>query len=81
MRAVRGGARVAFGVTRGTVGRVQPVTRRQWVGAALLLVPALAVMLVLALVLFLALIVVALLLALALPAIALLNRRPSKASS
>ena len=77
-RAIRGGVRVAFNVTRGTVGRVRPANRPQRVGAALLLAPAVAVMLVLAVVVFVALIVVAVLLAVALAVIALFMRRPAR---
>jgi multisubunit Na+/H+ antiporter MnhG subunit len=69
---------VAFSVTRGTVGRVHPATPLQWVGAVLLVAPALAVMLALAVVVFVALIIVALSLALALPVIALIFRRSSR---
>jgi len=76
-RAVRGGVRVTFNATRGTVGRFRPANRLQWVGAALLLVPALALMLVLAVVMFVALIVVAVLLTVALAVIALFMRRPA----
>jgi hypothetical protein len=80
-RAVRGGTHFAIKVTRGTVGRVQPATPLQWLGAGLLLLPALAVMLVLAVVMFVALIVVAVLLAAALAVIALFVRRPFRRAS
>ena len=81
VRAVRGGTRVAIKVTRGTVGRVRPASRLQWLGAGLLLLPALAVMLVLAVVMFVALILVAVLLAAALAVIALFLRRPGRRTS
>jgi hypothetical protein len=77
-RAVRGGVRIAFDVTRGTVGRVRATNRLQWVGAALLLAPAAAVVLVLAVVVFVALLIVAVLLAVALAVIALFMRRPAR---
>lgn len=79
-RAVRGGFRVTFNATRGTVGRFRPANRLQWAGAALLLVPALAVILVLAAVMLVALIIVAVVLSIALAVIALFMRRlPAKA--
>jgi hypothetical protein len=79
-RAVRGGVRVTFNATRGTVDRIRPANRPQRVGAVLLLVPALAVMLVLAVVMFVALIAVAVLLTVALAVMALFMRRPARRS-